>query len=459
MKSSKELLIGIIQQFTSALRNATLYPDGHPSLSTPLRLLHSALTDLFQDRDKIALGLIDDVLILDEVPFYEANLRYAAIFSTLEKRQIEAITFSRGLEPGELQTLVDFLLELGVYTHSSIGDISQQDVMPHISLREATEDNEDPHARARATYQESLTVMIDLMTDVRLGQIPSAAHASAVIGDMRDLILQDASALLGLTQLKSYDNYTYNHSINVAIFSLAFAHHLELPDAMVKRVGLAGLLHDLGKVRMAESIIKKPGALSQDEMDKMKLHPELGAEIVQAMSGIDHETHDIVLHHHIRFDGTGYPCLPAGTEAHPQSAIVSLADCYDALTTTRPYQKSRHPSEATRILRRLSGKAYAPDLLANYVTMLGTYPVGETVRLSTNEFAVVTDLNQIDATSPKVRIISNADGQFLDHFVDCDLAEEHTRCIVASVDPLVKGIDVGRVLTSQATLTDENRPA
>jgi len=446
MKKSKEALTDILQQLAGALRNATLYPTGHPALDTPVGLLCSGLTEVLRARDKVAIGLIDDVLVIDEMPFYEANTRFAAIFTAFEEQGVEAVTITPGVTIEELRILVPLLLGLDSYSEKSVRETAAKEQLHHISLRDAIDGEDDPRAKAQRTYQESLSVMIDLMTEVRLGQIPSLAHASAVIGDMRELILSDDNALLGLTQLKSYDNYTYHHSVNVAIFSLAFAHSFGLSDEMVKKVGLAGILHDLGKVRMAEAIIKKPGSLNEDEMRIMQRHPELGAEIVEEMPGVDFETRDIVLHHHLRFDGTGYPQLPISADIHPQGAFVALADCYDALTTTRPYQKSRHPSEAIRIMRRLSGKAYAPEILSCFIDMLGTYPVGEVVRLSSNELAVVAALNQVDATSPKVRIITNPDGTLLPAPLDCDLSDESARRVVGTVDPLTKGIDVGKVL-------------
>jgi putative nucleotidyltransferase with HDIG domain len=288
------------------------------------------------------------------------------------------------------------------------------------------------------------------MSELRMGRIPSADGAVRVIDSMRDIILTDENALLGLTLLKKYDGYTYAHSVNVAIFSLALANHLGVEGEALQKVGLAGLLHDMGKVRMAEEIIKKPGALTDVEMTKMKKHPELGVEILAEMKSIDRETAEIVLHHHVRIDGSGYPTLPPGAEPHPHGVLVALADCYDALTTTRPYQKSRHPSEAVRVMRRLSGRAYSPEIFGRFAEMVGTYPVGELVRLSTNELAVVMTANFLDATSPKVRIVTDRTGGRLDTPVDCDLAEEKTggRLVVASSDPLVKGIDVGKVLAA-----------
>lgn len=449
MTDTRSQLGAILQQLAGALRSADLYPQGHPAVHTPLRHIASMLAVLLRDRDRIILGLVDDVLVLDEIPFYDAPTRFKAVYAALTERKLEAIHFLSGISLSEIEHLVVLLSPRGPHAAESVPDAAKRYSMPHVSFVERVDDETDPRARARATYDASLGIVVDLMSELRLGRIPSSSRAVQVIDDMRDIILTDESALLGLTLLKSYDNYTYNHSVNVAIFCLAFGKQLGLEGDVLRRVGLGGLLHDVGKARTCEDIVKKPGALTDEEMRVMQRHPELGAEITQAMRGIDPETAEIVLHHHIRFDGTGYPLLPTGREVHPHSQIVALSDCYDALTTTRAYQKSRHPSEAVRLMRRMAGKAYAPEAIASFTEMVGTYPVGELVRLATSELAVVTSLNHVDATSPRIRIVTSRSGEMLASPVDVDLAAEtdDSRLIVASVDPLVKGIDVAKILT------------
>lgn len=450
MTDAKAQLTGLLQQLAGALRSADLYPQGHPAVHTPLRHVATALAALLRERERVTLGLVDDVLVLDDLPFYDADTRFKAILTTLGERKLEAIHFLPGISLGELERLLVVLSPRGPHAGESVPEAAKQHGLEHVSFIERLDDDADPRARARATYHSSLGIVVDLMSELRLGRIPSSARAVQIIDDMRDIILTDESALLGLALLKRYDEYTYVHSVNVAIFCLAFGKHLGLEGEVLRRVGLGGLLHDVGKVRTCEEIIRKPGALTDDEMKIMQRHPEFGAEITGAMRGIDRETGEIVLHHHIRHDGTGYPMLPPGQTPHPHGQIVALADCYDALTTTRTYQKSRHPSEAVRLVRRMAGKAYAPEIVSAFAEMMGTYPVGELVRLASNELAVVTTLNHVDATSPRVRIVSDREGRSLAAPVDVDLAAEsgNARLIVASVDPLVKGIDVGAVLAA-----------
>jgi len=448
MSDAKTTLGHLLQQLGSALRGAALYEIGHPAIHTPLRLLATDFAIMLRQRDRIVLGMIDDVLVLDEMPFFDAPLRHRAVCNALVARNVDTITFQPGVTFGELQLVVELLAEKSRFAGTPVLDAVKRCELEHVSFRERVSDGEHAQAQARRTYERTLGAVVDLASEIRLGRIPTLGHATAVIDTMRDLVLADGNALLGLALLKSYDDYTYNHSVNVAIFSLAFARHAGLRGAPLERVGTAGLLHDLGKVRTDEAIIKKPGALTPDEIVAMQRHPELGAEILGEMNGVDAEAAEIVLHHHIRPDGSGYPMLRAGQEPHPHGQIVAIADCYDALTTTRPYQRSRHPSEAVRVLRRLAGKAYDAETTRLFIEMIGAYPVGEVVRLSTNELAVVSRVSDLDATAPLVRIVTNADGQLLPAPADCDLAAEPAggRVIAGPVDPVRKGIDVVKVL-------------
>jgi putative nucleotidyltransferase with HDIG domain len=447
MSDTKALLGRLLQQLAGALRSAALYPSGHPAVHTPLREMATDLAMLLRERDRVALGLIDDVLVLDEMPFYDAPSRFRAVCAALEERGLESIVFLPGVTLGELGSLVDLLTPDEGERAEPILEAAKRHELPHLLLRDKAADD-DQRAVAQRTYERTLGIVVDLASEIRMGRIPSSGQAVQVIETMRNLVVADESALLGLALLKQYDDYTYAHSVNVAIFSLAFGRHLGIEGRALERVGVAGLLHDLGKVRTAEAIIKKPGALTPDEIKIMQRHPELGAEIIEQMKGLDAETAEIVLHHHLRHDGTGYPVLPSGKEAHPHGQLVAIADCYDALTTTRSYQKARHPSEAVRMLRRLAGKAYAPGPTRSFIEMIGAYPVGELVRLSTNELAVVARVSELDATAPSVKLVTDSGGRILPAPVDCDLSAEPPggRIIAGSVDPLRKGIDVVKVL-------------
>lgn len=452
MKGAAPSTLGhLLQQLASALRSAALYERGHPSIHTPLRGLATDFAILLRERDRIALGIVDDVLVIDEVPFFDAPLHHRAVCDALAAKQLDSIVFRPGVTLGELERVIELLADKGRFARLPLLEAAKQSALPHVSFRERVVFDEQPAGRARRTYDRTLAAVVDLASELRAGRIPTLGHTTAVIETMRDLILADGDALLGLTVQKSYDDFTHHHSVNVAIFSLAFGRYVGLGGDALERLGVAALLHDLGKLRTGDALDRKPGALTAEETVAMQRHPELGAELLGAMSGVDPESAEIVLHHHIRPDGGGYPALRTGGEPHPHGQIVALADCYDALTTTLPYQRSRHPSEAVRLLGRMAGTAYDTGTTRRFVEMIGSYPVGDVVRLSTDELAVVSRVTDLDAGAPRVRIACSADGVLLPAPFDCDLASEPPggRVIAGSVDPVRKGIDVARVLGLQ----------
>ena len=431
----------------SALKVSALYPEGHPGIQNPLQNFIRELSQLLQAGRPLVLGIVDDVLAFDEVPFYETDTIWRNLFMSLQGRGIESISFQSGIEVDEALGIVKILTGGDSEDGDDLAALWKKYAIQHASYTElATAD--DSRGRAHRVYCESLRMIMDVMTELRAGRIPSTPAAVAVVDSMRDLILEDPNALMGMAMLKSYDDYTYNHSVNVAIFCLALGQQLELAPAELRAFGIAGLLHDVGMVRTNETIIRKPGLLNADEMRLIKLHPELGAEILESMQGMDPAAHAMVLQHHIRFDRAGYPERLATEEIHPLANALALADCYDAITSTRPYRRSRHPSEAVRIIQSCAGSAYQPELVEQFIRMLGTYPVGETVRLATGEIAVVIALNPLDAISPTVALVMDPDGVPLAETTRVDLAEasEEKRGIVTSVDPLSKGIDVEAIL-------------
>jgi putative nucleotidyltransferase with HDIG domain len=447
----KDALIQTAKLLCSALRNLSLYPPSHPAISLPIQKSHESILDLFKQRDPLVMGIIDDVLLFDEIPFYETDTLWKELYTRLKGHRIESITFSGGLELGEMKTLIDTLAlpQEKTQAEESVSSLLEKAGVSHIKIKDLEEDLRE---RAREVYDRSVTVVFDIMSELRMGRIPSGESANAVISDMTDVILKDKNALLALTMLKAYDDYTYLHSINVGILCLAFAAHDGFKGEELHAIGLAGMLHDVGKVRTAEQIIKKPGNLTEEEMVIMKKHPVLGAEIISRMKGVSGDTHEMVLMHHVKYNLKGYPTITKDRKVHPYSMAITLADCYDALTTLRPYQKPRDPSQAVKLMRKLAGKDLDPDMLERFIDMLGTYPAGTFVRLATNEIGLIITPNTLDVTLPKVKIVTDGGGFLLSTPEEVDLAESaagprgERRAVVASVNPLLYGIDPAKYI-------------
>ena len=441
----RELLQECLKNVQAAVKAAGLYPPGHPGIREPATSFVQGLRTLLERGHPIVLGFLDDILVFDEIPFYETETTWRTLFVALRDRRLEAITFRDGFDVEEMSGVVDILRG---EDSTDLETLWKRHEIVHASYRELQDDLGE---LAQRTYHACLGVVMNLVSELRMGKVPSSGEAIRIVDEMRDIILQDPNAMLGMAMMKAYDEYTFNHSVNVSLFCLAAGRQMELEPDRLRALGLAGLLHDLGKARTDEAIIRKPGALDDEELKLMKLHPELGAEILQNMAGINTDALAMVLQHHVRYDRKGYPDLPAGTEIDPLAEAVALADCYDALTTTRPYQRARHPGDAARIIRRGSGSAYSPELVDSFLDMLGAYPIGECVRLASGEIGVVVANNSLDIVAPTIRLVMDADGNRLIHSVRVELSKpgESHRRIVAPVDPFAKNIDAAAILDDE----------
>jgi putative nucleotidyltransferase with HDIG domain len=282
-----------------------------------------------------------------------------------------------------------------------------------------------------------------IFTDVRMGEIPSSEEAMKVVKSMAQLTITEPHALFALSMLKDYDNYTFTHSVNVSVIALAVGRACRLDEEQLRTLGLGGLLHDLGKLRVDIEIINKPGRLTSAEFETIKQHPSFGAEIIAQMDGVTQTVMDIVLGHHLRYDRSGYPADVAGRAVSELVDMVAIADSYDAMTTLRSYQRPFTPRRAIARLREGSGTVLHPTFVEQFIASLGPYPVGSLVRLDTNEIGLVVKVDTADPTLADIKIIFDAAGQLLDTpyplHLDPALTDRH---IVAEVDPFSKGIDV-----------------
>jgi HD-GYP domain-containing protein (c-di-GMP phosphodiesterase class II) len=294
-----------------------------------------------------------------------------------------------------------------------------------------------------------MAVIVELGEGLHQGRMPSAPPLLRLMDDMAELALSDPAAALALTRLPGDPDNAATHATNIALFSLAYGRYLELPPDELRRFGLGGLLHDIGEMRTSPEIRRTPGSLTAEELRLVRLHPEIGSEILKGIARIHPETRTMVLQHHVRIDGSGYPELPAGVELHPLAEAIGLLECYEALTGQRPYQRPRSPSEAAEVLRAMAGSSYTPELVERVLAMLGPHPVGETVRLSTGEIAVVVESDPDDPDATVLRLVIDATGNRMGEPERLQLGAGSARRIVAPVDPLHKGIDLGEVFRTE----------
>ncbi|QQE79427.1 HD-GYP domain-containing protein [Alicyclobacillus sp. SO9] len=248
-----------------------------------------------------------------------------------------------------------------------------------------------------------------------------------VLGQLKSI--EGASQHLGNVYVT--DGELYHHSVNVTLFALTLGIDQGLNSHDLVELGIGSLLHDVGKLKVPGSVLRKPGKLSKDEFEQIKRHAGYGYEILRSLPDISAKSALIALEHHERLDGMGYPRGLRKDEIHQYSRIVSVADVYEALTANRVYRKGYLPHEALELLLGGGGMQFDESIVESFVKTVAVYPTGVTVKLSTGEKAVVVESKPKQSHRPIVRVIEDPYGKRLDKSYNLDLSTELTLEIVA----------------------------
>ena len=283
--------------------------------------------------------------------------------------------------------------------------------------------------RARGAYARAGTALSSLNQGARAGGTIHFRQAKRAIQNIVDLLLKDPATVLGLTTLRAHDEYTQNHSVNVALLSMALANRVGYRKLDLAEVGLAALFHDLGKCAVPLEVLNKPGEFTPAEWAVMKTHPSEGVLALLSSRGIGNVPARMAaasFEHHLGYDNSGYPKLTGPWRQSLSSRLISVADCYDAMTSARVYR--RQPLAPPNVLRYMlskSGALFEPALLKTFITCVGIIPIGTMVLLDTGELAVVLrpPEDKEHAQRPHVRIIASSTGARLDPSPEVDLCE------------------------------------
>ena len=242
--------------------------------------------------------------------------------------------------------------------------------------------------RAKRTIERTREAVTDMFEGARLGRAVEVKRMVKLASAIGASVERDAKALINLVRLKEKDEYTYLHSVAVCALMINFARHLELDPQLVEDLGVAGLLHDVGKVAVSDEILNKPGALSKGEMRSVQTHPVAGHRLLESSPGAPELALELCLRHHEKVDGTGYPGGLKGDDLSLAARMGAICDVYDAVTSNRPYKHAWTPCEALTEMKKWQGH-FDPVLLDRFADSLGIYAVGTLVRLSTGELGVV----------------------------------------------------------------------
>ena len=449
----------LVTLFSGAVKGIAFYPASHPAIRQPLVELYNILTSALSTEGQVSWGLIDGIMFLDDHLFIAPSAAIADLTNRMLEKEISRIAATSSLSFDELEAFIKLFSAKGVRFDAlsrqmKEGGITHLTLVRHgdESFNHTDEDPEgDPEGDHVETYNRALSAIRTICRDIERGRIPNSAPLLEVVDQMAGITMQEPSALLGLTMIKDYDNYTFNHCVNVGVLSMALGSTLGLNDASVRDLGIAGQLHDIGKTMIPKAILNKPGKLSSAEFDEMKRHPELGAKIIREMEGLTPHISSVVLGHHLHYNRSGYPEWASKLPFNQMIDIIAIADTYDAITTLRVYQHPANPKSALTEMQTLTNTILNGAIVELFVEMMGDYPVGTLVRLDTNEVAIVYRPNPLDENAPLVRILIDCDGNRLSEPRNQALAGSdgsYYARIVAVVDPLLKNINIGQLFAS-----------
>jgi putative nucleotidyltransferase with HDIG domain len=301
----------------------------------------------------------------------------------------------------------------------------------------------DELVTARGIHARASEVIREVMADARTGQLSGFNEVSSLADEMVLSITRNSSALVSLTSLKTRDDYTFMHCVSVGIFMIGLGRQLGLSGQDLQLLGTAGLLHDVGKAEVPLEVLNKPGSLTPDESALMRAHPTLGYEsLVRAGYSVDSVLH-VVRHHHEKLNGQGYPSGLAADEIPLFTRIASVADVYDAVTSNRVYHSAMPPTAALRMIRKRAGLDFDSVVAQALIKVVGIYPIGSMVRLSSGILAVVSEQNHQNTAKPIVLAFYSIQKEA---YVSPEKIDLSTSDIVieSDEDPAEWGLDVRR---------------
>lgn len=265
--------------------------------------------------------------------------------------------------------------------------------------------------QARRNRDKSSAVLKEVFFDVQLGRGINTAACRETVSDNLQSLLRNESALLWLTRMKTQDEYTSQHCLSVSIMAMGFGHHLGLNNESLEQLGIAGLLHDVGKIRVDPQVLNKPGKLSAEEFEHIKQHATLGYKLLLSHRDLPSIAVDVAHGHHERLDGLGYPRGLGAAQIAYFTRIISIIDCFDAITSNRVYDRARTVKDAFKVLMDCRETHFDAELVMRFIEWLGIFPVGTLVELHTGEIGLVLEKHPKLQLRPKVAVLIDRDGK------------------------------------------------
>ncbi len=480
--------IQLVTQLNVLIKTSRIHGRTNAALDKPVDSMMTLVKTLAADHP-VVLRLQNDFLFLGDSHLKMSSQQmavFASIIDALNKWQIGGVSFASTAESKDFREFAYLFVSLDPEKHA-LADLQEALQTAHVNGIELEEPralqlqpSNDAEAGAGATgtrfgasaggpgdgkekrkaiakgrYAKAATALGDLTKNTRAGGTVSFKQAKRAIQNIVELMMQDESTLLGLTNLRCHDQYTHNHSVNVSLLAMALGNRAGYPKVELADLGLSALFHDVGKCAISLDVLNKPGEFTQDEWAIMRSHPIEGVFTLVKARGINNVPTRMAsasFEHHMNYDFSGYPKLQVPWSQTVASRIITIADCYDAMTSSRVYRREpMSPANVLKFMFGKSGQSFDPVLLKLFVNCVGIIPIGSLVRLDSGPLAVVIKPAQ-DKTNgerPVVRLITDADGSSIEDGPELDLAAQdetgtYPHNILQLVDNAEYHFDTGR---------------
>lgn len=464
----------ILIRFTSALKTAQIFEANNLTFLQQLNLLYSSLDDVLRNEGEAGFQFTRDTLFFNgsRIRFdFSTFQHFKFLADEFSKNQLSAVEFDAALQKDQLRDFLFLIAKTDSKSKSPFEDFQamlQTAGISEITIKKMHTDRNgagpEPHEAkrtARKVFFKSITHLKEVFKREDQSKRIRMKTTRRLMQTVVNSIVDNESFMVGLTNLKNYDDYTLNHSVNVCILSVCLGRRLGLERKELLDLGIAAFFHDIGKLEIPADILNKPGKLNDEEREIIERHPFLGAgKLVRhkELYSLPVKALYVALEHHLRADLSGYPRYWKKDSIDIYSRIVEICDFFDAVTTKRPYRKRAFTrSEALQMMLEKSGTEFDPVLLKVFANVVGVYPIGTLVVLDSSELGIVTEINPDIKfiLRPKVKLITDSDGnKVVGKTVDLShkdpTTDKYLRTILKPLDPAEYDINISDYFLAEA---------
>ena len=409
----------LLKRLVAVENNVGIYPPKHPAVIEPAAEICEMLKGLLNDRERVSFAIVNSEIYFERQLLSEESIRHSDLIGLLMQRGVNNLSFDPTVTPESITVFFSFINIKGEDKVSGKSlkrllkgaDVSGVDFEELIGFDISEEvyklkGESKAVSTSDAAYDGAVECMEEAGEDLLAGRGLDMDSLHTVVSSLMGDFLTDREAIVGLLGIKNYNKHLFHHSVNVAVTCLLIASKLELSEEMLQIVGISGLLHDIGKLKVPIEILDKPEKLTDGEWNLMKAHPIEGAQMLLRYNNIGELPVLAAMEHHANHDLSGYPVLKGKKRPHVIARIISVADVYEAMTANRTYRPACSVHQAMGVLMSGAGNQFDPMLLKLMLNTVGVFPPGSLVRLRTGQTALVVEANEGEPFNPKVSPIN-----------------------------------------------------